>query len=122
MRILCLCEGGNVRSGHLSTLLKDRGHDALQAGVGWNAAETVVSLARTWAEMITVAEPWMRDLLPADVQDKVTLDFCVGPDRWGMALHPELWNDYIERINRLIPEGPRQGKRFFTGTPAEVTG
>lgn len=110
MRYLCLCEGGNVRSGHLATLLKDWGHDALQAGVGWNAAETVVSLGRTWAEVITVAEPWMKDLLPPDLQEKVTLEFCVGPDRWGYGFNPELTADYIERIKRLVPRGPRDIK------------
>jgi hypothetical protein len=110
-----MCEGGNVRSGHLSTLLKDWGHDAIQVGWRWNTPETVVSLARSWAELITVAEPGMKDLLPPDVHEKVTLDFCVGPDRWGMALHPELWNDYIERIKRLIPPGPRQ--LLPSGTP-----
>lgn len=115
MRILCLCEGGNVRSGHLATLLKDWGHDALQAGVGWNTAETVVALARTWAEKITVAEEWMADLLPEDVRSKVTLEFCVGPDRWGMGFIPELREIYNERIARLIPEGPRKGTHFFTG-------
>lgn len=93
--------------------MKDRGHDALQAGVGWNTPETVGKLCN-WAELITVAEPWMADRVHPNYRDKVTLDFCVGPDRWGMAAHPELWADYIERVKRLIPEGPREGTRFFT--------
>lgn len=93
--------------------MKDRGHDALAAGLEWNSSETLIALFG-WAEKITIAEESMIDAIPESYREKVSLEFCVGPDRWGMAAHPELWNDYIERVHKLIPEGPRKGQRFFT--------
>lgn len=99
MKILCVCEGGNVRSGQLAFFLKNIGHDAIAVGVVWNSPETVAYLAE-WADLITVAEERLVEKLPEEQRSKVTLDFVVGPDRWGVPVIKELFDGYNEAARR----------------------
>lgn len=99
MKILCVCAGGNVRSAQLAFLLKNCGHDAVPVGTLWNSAG-LIDLLSDWAELITVAEAEMVSAIPTRNQEKVTEDFVVGPDRWGINLAPELVNTYANAMLR----------------------
>ena len=105
MRILCLCEGGNVRSGQLAFWLKAAGHDAVAAGLLWNSAETIALLSE-WSEVITVAEERLAEKVPSDHRSKVTLDFVVGPDVWGVPIVGELAEKYTPIIKEKGWYGP----------------
>ena len=105
MKILCLCEGGNVRSGQLSWWLKAAGHDALAAGVSWNTPETIAMLS-AWAEIITVGEEHLAERVPEEHRHKITLDFVVGPDVWGVPVIPQLQDKYVPAIKDKGWYGP----------------
>ena len=107
MRYLCLCQGGNVRSSTLAYLLKERGHDALAAGIEWNSAETVAHLSE-WAETIYVADTWMAEAVPVAHRGKVQFDFVVGPDVWGQPWAPSLMALLQPRVAALIPNVARR--------------
>jgi len=89
MKILCICEGGNVRSGALAYQLKNLGIDALALGWRYNTLETLGMLAE-WADYIILMQPWQNVVysLPGFQAKIRVLD--VGPDRWGSNTHPEL--------------------------------
>lgn len=89
MKVLAVCQAGTVRSGALALAAKRHGgHDALAAGIDYNAPETLDMLAR-WADKILVAEQRFAAYLPLDQAHKV-VDAALGPDRWHNPLHPEL--------------------------------
>ena len=89
MRVLCLCQGGNVRSVALAFVLKyEYSEDALAASLEKNSPETLASMME-WAEKIFVVERWMLDWISKMHRDRVTV-LEIGPDRWGNSLHPEL--------------------------------
>jgi len=99
MKILCLCEGGNVRSVACSYLLKYmHGQDALAASIAKNSAATLIMLCE-WADKIIVMERMMKVMIIGRFQEKVSV-YDVGPDRWGNAFHPQL----IEQIEMLIQQ------------------
>lgn len=62
MKILCICEGGNVRSVALAELLKDRGNNAIAIGMKYIDKETLLILTK-WADKIID----VRDYLPKDI-------------------------------------------------------
>lgn len=96
-RILCVCAGGNVRSGSLAFVLKESGADALTLGLERNSEETARMLTG-WAELIWVAEESMVECIPEADRHKVVRGFHVGADRWGYSCHPELW----EMVNQIV--------------------
>lgn len=89
MKILTVCQGGNIRSVALACRLKSlHGHDALACSRESNSPETIKMLC-TWADMVVVMEPEYADCIPMEFRGK--LHICdVGPDRWGAAFRPEL--------------------------------
>jgi predicted protein tyrosine phosphatase len=89
LRVLCVCQGGNVRSVCLATRLKQKHRlDALACGYEKNSADTVKMLA-DWADVIVVMEERMIPRIPTKQQHKVRV--CeVGPDRFGASTHKEL--------------------------------
>ena len=89
MKILCICQGGNVRSVTLAYVLKyGYGIDALAAGWEPNPPETLEMLG-AWADHVFIADEVMREKLPPALQSRAHT-IPVGPDRWFMSLHPEL--------------------------------
>jgi protein-tyrosine-phosphatase len=89
MKILCVCEGGNVRSVACAYLFKYRlGDDALAVSVKKNNLETHQMLWQ-WADRIIVMQPEFKDNIPTYHQHKVKI-YDVGPDQWGNCLHPDL--------------------------------
>lgn len=98
-RILTVCQGGNVRSVTLRFLLNYKyGFDALACGWEPNTDDTRRMLYE-WADVIIVCEASFAELLPLDVRGKVNV-FEIGPDVWGMSLHPEL----VEICDNLIQQ------------------
>lgn len=95
MKILTMCQGGNVRSVALAARLKGlHGHDAVACSWEFNTPETIKMLCQ-WAEMIVVMEAVFVKYIPVEFGKKI--HYCdVGPDRWGSAFHPEL-QDIIAR-------------------------
>lgn len=89
MKVLCVCQGGNVRSVALATRLKQKHRvDALACGLEKNAPATVALLCE-WADRIVVMETRFVGLIPECARWKV--ESCdVGPDRFHRADNPEL--------------------------------
>ena len=91
MKILCVCEGGNVRSVALAYALKHEvnpRHDALAMGLVTNNPDTQLMLFN-WAERIIVMEERLKEPIPPIFHSKVSV--CeVGPDRYGIYVHPDL--------------------------------
>jgi len=89
MKILCVCEGGNVRSVACAYVFKyEHGHDALAVSTRKNNLETHQMLWE-WADRIVVMQPEFKRFVLPQYQGKVFI--CdVGPDRWFNCLDPEL--------------------------------
>jgi len=95
-KVLCMCQGGHVRSVALKFLLYYGGKkiDALACGWESNTAETRAMLF-AWADYIVIMQPQFAEHVPAAFHyrpDGPRKLFCydVGPDRFGTAFHPEL--------------------------------
>ena len=98
----------------MATLLKDRGHDALNVGLDWNTEDTVKMLLQ-WADVILVAEESMLSRIPEEHRPKVDTRFYAGPDQWGVHHHAGLTESFRVFLKEHIPFGPREGQRFFQG-------
>jgi hypothetical protein len=89
VKYLCVCDGGNVRSHALAYVLHDlRGHEAIAVGRLRVSAETLLMLCR-WADRIVLMQNCMMESIPDDFRGKVLVT-DVGPDRFGIYIHPEL--------------------------------
>lgn len=88
-RVLCVCQGGNVRSVALATRLKQKYRvDALACGVEKNSAETLTMLCE-WADVIVPMSEPVSVCIPGQFARKMHI--CdVGPDRFGSPAHLEL--------------------------------
>ena len=83
MKILCVCEGGYIRSVAMKHYFEHvEGVEALSVGIQASTRGTLQMLA-DWADQIAVAEEWVVDYLPADCREKVW-SVGIGPDRWGV--------------------------------------
>jgi len=95
MKILCVCEGGAVRSASLANHLKHVAphHDALACAWRYNSPETLELLC-TWAELIVVMQPNMILHIPPSHRGRTKV--CdVGPDLYGFPMCREL----IEKVS-----------------------
>src|SRR5258708_5399933 len=102
MKILCVCEGGNVRSVTMAYLLKSNGMDAIACGVLWNKPETV-SMLSDWAEMILLAEGRLNEKIPETNHGKI-IDMEIGPDIWGQSMVPGLVNLCLARFQDKLKD------------------
>jgi hypothetical protein len=97
MKILTICEGGNVRSVGLARILKTnlRRHNAIAIGAGWalsieNNREPGTYLCH-WAELIVIMSEHFRSGVPIPKGCESKVKICeVGPDVYGNPSHPEL--------------------------------
>ena len=102
MKVLCLCQGGNVRSVALAYLLKyGADTDALACSWQKNTPETIQMLCE-WADAIALLESSFKVHVPTRYHDKIAI-FDVGPDRWGNPLHPDLIALLTEMVNSREP-------------------
>ena len=106
MRILCICNHGNVRSSCMVRELKDLGHESIAIGISHNPlnsesnlfSEETVDYFIEWADLvfdfsdinsITMNDdPGICDRLKN--KSKEIKRYYVGGDRWGNPFHPEL--------------------------------
>lgn len=103
MRVLCVCNGGHVRSVTLARLIRKRGHEALVCGVNSSYTNDTLKLLFNWAETILIqkdsaAKLEKRMQIDKDFGDavrwithgKFDLRYDVGPDDWKVPQHPDL--------------------------------
>ncbi len=89
LKILCICQGGNVRSATLAYLFKYKyGLDSLAASWQRNSKETLDYLCE-WADIVIVVEKSFTSYVSEKYKEKLKV-YDIGPDRWGISLHPEL--------------------------------
>jgi hypothetical protein len=89
MRYLCVCDGGNVRSQALAYVLHDlRDQEAIPVGRLRVSPETMTLLCG-WADRVVLMQPHMIESIPVQHHEKVLVT-DVGPDRFGLYVHPEL--------------------------------
>jgi hypothetical protein len=87
MKILCVCTGGNARSGTLANILRRLGHDALNASARDNSLETLRALC-AWADRIfSLSDEAQRQVVRADAN---AIQLNVGEDLWGQTMAPPL--------------------------------
>jgi predicted protein tyrosine phosphatase len=106
MKFLCVCDGGNVRSVALAYVLHDRlGHEAIAVGRQRVSPQTLRTFC-AWADRVVVLQPHMEESIPEEFRPKV---WCVdvGPDRFGLSIHPELLA-LAERGAKWLDEGARR--------------
>jgi len=105
MKILCVCEGGFIRSVAMKHYF-DRQNDteALSVGIQLSTAPTLQMLC-DWADKVVVAEEWMTKYLPVNSRKKQWL-VGIGPDRWGAD---EFMEAIVEIADHLAAwEHPKQ--------------
>ena len=101
MKILTICEGGNVRSVSAAYVLKyNFGHDAIAASWKKNSVETLQLLCE-WADKIILMEGIATEQLPEEHSSKMEV-MDVGKDRWMNPLHPELVAIIKSRIREYL--------------------
>jgi len=102
-RVLCVCMGGDVRSGTLARILKHEFNmDALAVGVGYATAETFHMLAE-WADHIVIPADkpvWDSDMIRPWERKVIWWD--IGPDVWHQPLHPELLGILSELAHKWL--------------------
>jgi len=106
MKFLCVCQGGNVRSFTLSTLLKLK-YNQEAIAVGWQYMDKAAFRALSkWADYIIFMQPWEPgQWIPKEYQNKVRV-LDIGEDRWGVSLN-------IDLVNILDPVIRQWEKREF---------
>jgi len=89
MKFLCVCEGGNVRSHALAYVLHDLlGQEAVACGWRRVSAESLDHFCE-WADFVVVMQEIFVERIPERYRKKVRV-LDVGPDRFGIYIHPEL--------------------------------
>jgi len=93
MKILCVCTGGNARSGTMANILRKLGHDALNASASWNERGTLKMLCQ-WADRVYILSDEAKTLFPAERR------MDVGEDVWGQTMAPPLVSRCLEALAR----------------------
>lgn len=107
MKVLTMCQGGNVRSVALGYLLKYfGGHDAVACSWEKNSPQTILMLCQ-WADKICVLQEEFKVYIPKRFWRRKLVVVDVGPDRWGNSLHPELVMILAQKVDGV--EGLRVG-------------
>lgn len=88
-KFLCVCDGGNVRSHAMAFILKhEHSHEAIAVGRLTASRETLGMLCE-WADEIILMQPCMEASIENRFKEKLRC-VDVGPDRYGIYIHPEL--------------------------------
>lgn len=89
--ILCCCEHGNNRSVTMAWILKYVDNfETLTCGLSYHTAETLKVLFE-WADVITVPEKKLLDLIPEEYKNKVKF-YDIGEDRFPRPHNKDLLN------------------------------
>ena len=99
-KFLCICEGGNVRSVAMARTLKDNFKQNAVA-MSWACNDNVIlEFAASWADYILLMQPKfierLSDKLKLENGHKIRI-VDVGPDRFGTASHPELY-EFVSKV------------------------
>ena len=105
MKILCVCNHGNVRSACMARELKDLNgpykHDRIMLpednrieaiAIGGHSTTTnTINMLIDWADKVWMfgETPITREQIQQIAGDKFTL-FDIGPDKWANPFHPDL--------------------------------
>lgn len=102
MKILCICEHGNVRSVALAYLIKTiYTHEAISIG-SKNTSESTMFILYEWADKIIFLDKNLFNKytkLEKKVYNMQLLD--VGEDIWHDPYHPNLIHKILKQINSL---------------------
>lgn len=100
-KFLCICDGGNVRSRALAFRLKwDHHQEAIAIG-RFNTSPATMDMLCNWADYIVLMQPHMSESVPEKYHSKIVV-IDVGPDVWGIELHPQLNQMTQEGANWLV--------------------
>ena len=99
MKILCVCQGGFIRSVALKYWFAKWGHDAIAVGLENCTIETLKMLC-DWADEIVLAEEYMAEHLPTYRMGKAW-SADIGPDKWGAFG----FKDALEDIKVILEDG-----------------
>lgn len=88
MKFLCICQYGHSRSVALCRVLHGKAIPAVAAGYS-TSGDAIDTLAE-WADVIALMTPEAMNRIPKEYQEKVTLHFNIGPDKWSNPYNQEL--------------------------------
>lgn len=100
MKILTVCQRGNVRSATVATILKDYcGYkDVIAIGVHTSTPETIALMA-AWSDVILISG--QQDLCGAFKDTpKPVVYLGIEVDQWGEHMHPQLVDIAIEKLQQ----------------------
>lgn len=95
-KVLCMCQGGNVRSVALKYLLHYGGMKLDALACGWESnTDNTRDMLFAWADYIIVMQPQFASRVPAAFHyqpggPRKLFCYDVGQDRFGNPFHPEL--------------------------------
>lgn len=101
-KYLVICDGGNVRSHALAYKLKWVYHQQAIAIGRLNSTPETIEMMCEWADKIAIMQPHMAESVPEKYHDKIVV-IDVGPDRWGVHVHPEL-NEMVTQASHWLME------------------
>ncbi len=84
MKILCICEEGYKRSVITRRLLIYKHHDAVAMGL--NNSIELRNLLSEWADVILLAEAWMKKEIDPLFHGKIESQYDIGPDHYQPTL------------------------------------
>jgi predicted protein tyrosine phosphatase len=116
MKILCVCNGGHVRSVTLARLLRKRGHEVLSCGVNSSYKDDTLTMLFNWAEKIIIQKDSAQKLEKRALamngsllnsirfgnDSKFDFRFDVGPDDWKVPQHPDL----LAKMRKMVENIP----------------
>ena|SRR6266849_8400722 len=104
MKILTVCERGNIRSVAAGYLLKDirkpMGYDVLACGIKTATPETFKMLAKWADKILVVADEAVYNLMPERFKDK-TIHCNIGKDVWGNPIDANLLKIVTKELDAL---------------------
>lgn len=99
-KILCVCQMGNVRSVGTRRRLNRRGYPNVIAIGAENTGQETLRMLCNWADIILIAEPHQRELLPTG-RKKVDMVFTIGPDVYGNPVKQSLQDIIKAQLNKI---------------------
>src|SRR5512135_1017219 len=98
MKILAVCQAGNVRSVALAWNLKGKGHEAIAVGHATSSPATLKMLSK-WADKVLLAQPHFFLNVPPEARKKAIV-VNLGPDVWKDPTNPSL----KRKVSKLLEE------------------
>lgn len=90
INILTVCQKGMCRSVGTRYRLWRMGYSSVIAIGARNTSNETLLMLCSWADVILLAHPRFKDIMPTDWQHKIDPRFTIGTDKWYSPQHPEL--------------------------------